>query len=76
MCEERLGTLVVTGGETEVCVLAAVLGAIDLGYHVVLPSDAIDSGADETHDAALKLLGNRFSVQLEFSTTERFLSSA
>ena len=76
LCEERLGTLVVTGGETEVCVLAAVLGAIDLGYHVVLPSDAIDSGADETHDAALKLLGNRFSVQLEFSTTERFLSSA
>ena len=76
LCEERVGTLVATSGETEVCVLAAVLGAIDLGYRVVLLSDAICSGSDETHDAALKLLGDRFSVQLEVSTTERFLSSA
>lgn len=76
LCEERVDTLVVTGGETDVCVLAAVLGAIDLGYHVALLSDGICSGADGTHDAALKLLGDRFSVQLEISTTERFLSSA
>jgi nicotinamidase-related amidase len=76
LCEERVDTLVVTGGETEVCVLAAVLGAIDLGYHVVLLSDGICSGVDGTHDAALKLLGDRFSVQLEINTTERFLSSA
>lgn len=57
---ERVVSVVVSGGETDVCVLAAVLGAIDLGYHVTVLSDAICSGADETHDAALKLLRDRF----------------
>ncbi|WP_244999592.1 cysteine hydrolase family protein [Brevundimonas nasdae] len=39
-------TLVVTGGETDVCVLAAVLGAVDLGYRVVVVTDALCSGSD------------------------------
>jgi nicotinamidase-related amidase len=68
-----VSTLVISGGETDVCVLSAILGAIDLGYRVILLSDAICSGADETHDASLKLLGDRFSVQLEIVTTEAFL---
>lgn len=66
-------SLVITGGETDVCVLAAVLGAIDLGYRVVMLSDAVCSGADETHDASLKLLSDRFSVQLTLLSTEAFL---
>lgn len=72
----EVSTLVITGGETDVCVLSAILGAIDLGYRVILLSDAICSGADETHDASLKLLGDRFSVQLEIVTTEAFLKWA
>ncbi|MGR9424476.1 cysteine hydrolase family protein [Rhizobium leguminosarum] len=67
-------TLVITGGETDVCVLATTLGAIDLGYQAILLTDAVCSGADETHDASLELLGDRFSVQLELMTTEKFLS--
>jgi nicotinamidase-related amidase len=70
---EAVGTLAITGGETDVCVLAAVLGAIDLGYEVKLLSDAVCSGADETHDATLQLLCDRFSVQVEVLTTEEFL---
>jgi hypothetical protein len=31
------------------------------------------SGADETHDPTLELLGDRFSVQLDLATTEEFL---
>jgi nicotinamidase-related amidase len=65
-----------TGGETDVCVLAAVLGAIDLEYHVVLVSAGVCGGTNGTHDAAFKLLGDRFPVQLEVRTTEEFLSSA
>jgi nicotinamidase-related amidase len=74
--QEVVESLVVTGGETDVCVLATVLGAIDLGFHVIVLSDAVCSGADETHDAAVDLLGDRFSVQLELVTTEEFLSAA
>jgi nicotinamidase-related amidase len=60
---QRHGVLIVNGGETDVCVLATVLGAIDRGYRVVVASDAICSSADETHDASLRLYqgltGNR-----------------
>ena len=72
---EGTETVVVTGGETDVCVLATVLGAIDLGFHVIVLSDAVCSGADETHDAAVDLLGDRFSVQLNLMKTEQFLSA-
>lgn len=71
---EGVETLVISGGETDVCVLAAALGAIDLGYRVILLKDAVCSGADDTHDASLELLSDRFSVQLEIALTEDFLS--
>lgn len=69
-------TLVITGGETDVCVLATALGAIDLGYRAIILNDAVCSGADETHDASLKLLENRFTAQMDAMSTEAFLSSA
>lgn len=76
LIEQGVETLAITGGETDVCVLATVLGAIDLGYRVTVLSDAICSGTDETHDASLTLLDRRYSAQLNFMTTEQFLSSA
>jgi nicotinamidase-related amidase len=72
---DRITTLVVSGGETDVCLLATALGGIDLGYRVILLDDAVWSGADETYDASLKLLGDRFSVQLELMSTEAFLTA-
>ena len=72
---EEVETIVITGGETDVCVLAAALGAVDLGYRVILLKDAVCSSADETHDATLELLGGRFSVQVEITETDAFLSS-
>jgi nicotinamidase-related amidase len=76
LTEQRVSTLVVTGGETDVCVLATTLGGIDLGYRMIVLEDAVCSGADETHDASIKLLGDRFSVQLELMSTEALLSIA
>jgi nicotinamidase-related amidase len=75
LSKERVETVVLTGGETDVCVLAAALGAMDLGYRVIVLKDAVCSGADETHDASLELLGDRFSVQLDLATTQEFLST-
>lgn len=57
-------TLVITGAETDVCVLAAVVSAMDHGYSVVLPKDALCSSADETHDALVSLYARRFSQQI------------
>jgi nicotinamidase-related amidase len=68
--ERGAHTLVVSGGETDVCVLAAILGAVDLGYKVVLVKDAICSASDDTHDASLQLFASRFSVQLELKTAD------
>lgn len=73
LLKEGIETVVLTGGETDVCVLSTALGAIDLGYHVIVLRDAVCSGADDTHDASLELLGDRFSVQLHLATTEEFL---
>jgi nicotinamidase-related amidase len=58
-------TLVITGGETEVCVLATVIGAVDLGYRVILATDALCSSADETHDAMNTIYHDRFGMQVE-----------
>ena len=66
-------TLVVSGGETDVCVLATVMSAIDLGYRIVLATDALCSASDRTHDALMLLYRERFSHQLAMATTEQIL---
>ena len=68
-------SLVITGAETDVCVLAAVLGAVDHGYRVVLPVDAMCSSSDRTHDALLTLYRERFSQQIETVDTATVLST-
>jgi nicotinamidase-related amidase len=58
-------TLLITGGETDGCVLATVLGAIDRGFRVGLVADAICSSTDQTYDALMELYRYRFSEQIE-----------
>jgi nicotinamidase-related amidase len=77
---ERLGqhgidTLIITGGETDVCVLATVLGAVDLGYRVLVVTDALCSSSDETHDALMTVYHNRYGQQVEVVTTDIVLSA-
>jgi nicotinamidase-related amidase len=57
--------LIVTGSETDVCVLATVLAAVDLGYRVILVSDAVCSSSDEGHDALMKMYHQRYTEQIE-----------
>jgi nicotinamidase-related amidase len=68
-------TLIVSGGETDVCVLATVLGAIDRGYRVVVATDALCSSSDETHDALMTLYHNRYGQQVETVTTDTVLDN-
>ncbi len=68
-----IDTIVLTGGETDVCVLASALGGIDRGYRVVLVGDALCSFVDETHDALMELYLTRFTEQLEVATASEVL---
>jgi nicotinamidase-related amidase len=71
--ESRKDTVIISGGETEVCVLATVMGAIDLGYRVILATDALCSSADETHDAMLAIYHSRFGMQVETATCDEII---
>jgi len=76
MIKERgCETLIVSGAETDMCVLAAVLDAVDLGLRVVLPTDALCSSSDEKHDAMLELYRDRFSIQIETTDAETILAN-
>jgi nicotinamidase-related amidase len=66
-------TLVITGGETDVCVLATTLSAIDQGYRVVLVTDALCSSSDRGHDALVGMFTARFSQQVETVTAEELI---
>lgn len=68
-------TIVVSGSETDVCVLATVLGAVDHGYRVVVATDAICSSADETHDASIRLYHSRYGQQVETATVGQILAN-
>jgi len=73
--ERRADALIVSGGETDVCVLASVLGAIDQGWRVVLATDALCSSSDQGHDTLLALFGQRFSQQVTTATVEQILAA-
>jgi nicotinamidase-related amidase len=66
--------LIVTGSETDVCVLATVLGAVDLGYRVILVRDAVCSSSDEGHDALMQIYHRRYSEQIEVADAATILA--
>jgi nicotinamidase-related amidase len=57
--------VILTGVETDVCVLATALAAVDRGYRTVLVSDAIASSVGASHDACLKSVFSRYDEQIE-----------
>jgi nicotinamidase-related amidase len=62
--ERGADALIVSGSETDVCVLATVLGAVDLGYPVLVVRDAVCSSSDEGHDMLMRLYQVRFTEQI------------
>jgi nicotinamidase-related amidase len=72
--ERGCDSLVISGAETDMCVLAAVLDAVDLGLRVVIPTDALCSSSDEKHEALLALYRDRFSQQIETADAATILA--
>jgi nicotinamidase-related amidase len=68
-------TLVVSGSETDLCVLATVLAAVDRGYRVIIASDAVCSSSDTSHDALIDLFARRFDVQVELAESPEILAA-
>lgn len=64
---ERPSALVLSGIETDVCVLAAALSAVDLGYRTIVATDAVASSAPEAHAACLRHIFPRFDQQIELA---------
>jgi nicotinamidase-related amidase len=50
--------------ETDVCVWATALDAIDAGFFVVLARDALASHSLEAHQAMLEVIAPRFAPQV------------
>lgn len=73
--DRGIDSVVITGGETDVCVLAAVLDAVDLGYRVVVASDALCSVSDKAHDNLLQLFSGRFRQQIEVASSATILKA-
>lgn len=73
--QDAVDALVISGAETDLCVLATVLDAVDLGFRVVLPMDALCSSSDATHDALMTLYRQRFSEQVETADTAAVLAA-
>lgn len=69
------GALVLSGLETDVCVLATAMSAIDLGYRTVIATDAVASSVAESHRACLDHVYPRFDQQLELATVAEILAA-
>ncbi len=67
--------IVFTGVETDVCVLATLLGAVDRGYRVVIASDAVASSNRASHHAALETVMARYEMQIEAADTTTLLAN-
>jgi nicotinamidase-related amidase len=72
--QRKVDALIVSGSETDVCVLAKVLDAVDIGYRVILVRDAICSSSDEGHNMLIRLYHTRYTEQIETADAATILT--
>jgi nicotinamidase-related amidase len=62
--KKQVGTVVVTGAETDVWLLSTVLDAVNLGFRVVIAEEALCSSSDAGHDVLMTVYRLRFTEQI------------
>ncbi len=72
---ERRGadTLILAGAETDQCVLATALSAVDRGYRVVIANDAVTSQSLPAHRAMLETVFPRMAPLVRVAATDAIL---
>jgi nicotinamidase-related amidase len=70
-----IDTLIISGSETDVCVLSTMLAAIDHGYRIIMARDAVCSSSDASHNAVINLFHRRFDVQVEVADVAEILDA-
>ncbi len=75
VARRKAETLILSGAETDVCVLATALSAIDRGLRVIVVADAVTSASLEAHAATLEVLLPRHDAQVEVTSTDRLLAA-
>lgn len=73
--ERAIETIVFSGVETDVCVYASVLDAVDAGYRVVIATDAVGSSDKAAHDATMNHLAPRLSDQVDIVSTTSIINA-
>jgi nicotinamidase-related amidase len=68
--EKQVHTVIVSGAETDVCVLSTVLDAVNIGFRVILVEDALCSSSDAGHDALMTMYRTRFNEQIDLVKAE------
>jgi len=71
LVEKQVRTVIVSGAETDVCVLSTVLDAVNFGFRVVLVEDALCSSSDVGHDALMTMYRTRFNEQIDLVEARR-----
>lgn len=69
------GQVILSGVETDVCVMATAFDAMEAGLRVVLAVDALSSASQSCHAKALDILHDRFDEQIEIATVDQILAA-
>ncbi|WP_455282825.1 cysteine hydrolase family protein [[Eubacterium] cellulosolvens] len=70
--QKSIKRLIITGVRTEFCLLKTILDAFELGYELIVPSDACASPSEKGHRAALESLD---LLKITKPTTEELIKN-
>ncbi len=71
----KAGALVLSGVETDACVFATAIDAIDRGHRVVIATDAVTSFSLAAHQAALDHILPRYAPLIDLAPTSDILAA-
>jgi nicotinamidase-related amidase len=73
LARTQTDTVVFSGAETDACVYASLIAAVDMGLRVIVAKDAVTSGDLAAHHAMLDILARRLPDQVELASTDQIL---